>query len=167
MGVLVVATPLVTLADWNGPPPSVDDWMDGRARILHYGATAADRVTVITVSKQPAQQLSATDGIAATSATDAMLAAVTAAVDIVFRADGVETGMDRQQAKEILSAPDEQLDWRPLVLYLDGEPRPGFQAVIDGAVALYAETEHNGVFIGLAATSSVPVEELAMDLASS
>lgn len=141
--------------------------MDGRARILHYGATATDRVTVITVYSRPAQEISATDGIAATSAADAMHAAVTAAVDIALRTASDETGMNRQQAKEILSAPEQRLDWRPLSLHLAGEPKPGFRAVLDGAVACYAEAQHNGVFIGLAAAQSVPVEDLAMNLASS
>lgn len=163
----MAVTPLVTLANWNGPSPSVDEWMDGRAGILHYGATAAERITVITVPNQPAQQLSETEGLVATSAADAMHAAVTAAVDIAARTSGDATSMDRQRAKEILSAPDEQLEWRPLTLHLAGEPRPGFRAVLPGAVALYAEAEHDGVFIGLAAASSVSVEELAMNLAES
>jgi hypothetical protein len=140
--------------------------MDGRARILHYGAAAEDRITIITVSREPAQQLSERDGVAPTSAEDAMRAAVTAAVDIAFRTIGDGTSTYRQKVKEILSDPGEQLDWRPVEIRLVDEPQPGFRAVLDGAVALYAEAEHNGVFVGIAAASSVPTENLA-DLASS
>lgn len=163
----MAAKPLVTLARWNGPLPSVDEWMDGRARILHYGATAEDRITVITIPSQPGERLSERDGVAPTSAEDAMHAAVTAAVDIAFRTIGDESGAHRQKLKEVLSSPGEQLDWRPLSIRLADELRPGFSAVLDGAVALYAEAEHNGVFIGIGAASSIPTEELALDLASS
>jgi hypothetical protein len=140
--------------------------MDGRAGVLHYGATAEDRITVITVSGSPRQQLSEEGGIAPTTAADAMHVAVNAAVDIALRTAKDEIAMNREHAKTILSAPDEQLDWQPRALQVAGRPRPGFCAVLPGAVALYAEAEYDGVFIGIAAASSVPVEELALNLAS-
>ena len=162
----MAATSQVTLARWDGPSPSVDEWMDGRARILHYGSTVEDRITVITVAGQSTQQLSDEDGVAPTSVADAMHAAVTAAVDIAFRAAADKTVMDRERAKVILTAPEEQLDWRPFALHFAGGPRPGFRTVLDGAVAAYVEAENDGVFIGLAAASAVPVEQLTLNFTS-
>ena len=91
-----------------------------------------------------------------------MYAAVTAAVDIVLRTSGSEIDARRQEAKEILSDPAEQLDWQPVVLHLAGESTPGLRAVLNGAIALHARGAYYGAFIGLAAASSIPAEELAM-----
>lgn len=106
-------------------------------RVAGPSAYAVGREATKSVPKQGAAFCHRWGG--STSAGDAMHAAVTAAVDIVLRASGSEIDARRQQAKETLSDPAEQVDWQPVVLHLAGEPMPGLRAVLDGAIAIYAQ----------------------------
>ncbi len=157
--------PLAALAAWTGPPPSTDEWMEGRAKVLQYSGQSAAVVTVITVFVRPSELIPTSGGIVSTSAKDAMHCAVTAAADMAFHRLSGDVADVRQRVTTTLSDPAHHIDWRPGRIIIEGETVAARQAtVLASATAAFTEFAHRAVFIGMAAALPGRLDDLGLTM---
>lgn len=149
------------LAEWDGARPGVDAWLDGAATVLRYaGPQPESRIDVITVQPLPSRPTSARGGVMATSIGDATHAAATAAMDIAFAATTDHDSL-RQTAAQVLSCPEDEVEWAETSLEVDGEDVPARYGLI-AELAYAAVAFPRGAYLAIATTMSIRPDELTL-----
>jgi hypothetical protein len=151
-------TATVTLVNWPGPAPTIEEHDDpaGRwATVLHYAG-----IVVATLPRRPAVATSPDAGITATRPEDAMRYATVSAVDLGYAA------VARADAERALRDAGTEPDWAPATVRVDGHEVPARRRTgIGGTRSLVATLPD--VYLAVAASPGVALDELSFAVAPS